>query len=105
MLNSLSGTWGKKEDYKHVHTFTEGLVPDTIFDRFDSKKIRDLHFIHHFDGHIHASYYDNCPCQVTRGTNFSLIGFITSYARYSSSQTSNKDRLCQLAVLDSVCGV
>jgi len=81
MLNSLSGTWGKKEQYEQVQKFKQGLVPDSIFDKFNSNKIRDLKLIHDFDGHIHASYYDNCPAQVTRGTNVSLIAFITSYAR------------------------
>jgi len=56
-------------------------VPDSIFDKFNSNKIRDLKLIHDFDGHIHASYYDNCPSQVTRGRNVSLIAFITAYAR------------------------
>jgi len=64
-----------------VHKFKQGLVPDSIFDKFSFKKIRDLKLIHDFDGHIDTSYYDNCPSQVTRGTNVSLIAFITAYAR------------------------
>jgi len=81
MLNSLSGTWGKKEQYEQVLKFKQGLVPDSIFDKLNSNKIRDLKLIHDFDGHIDTSYYDNCPSQVTRGTNVSLIAFITAYAR------------------------
>ena len=71
MLNSLRGTWGKKEEYEQVQKFKQGLVPDSILDKFNSNKIRDLKLIHDFDGYIHTSYYDNCPSQVTRGTNVS----------------------------------
>ena len=81
LLNSLSGTWGKKEQYEHVKKFKQGLVPDSIFDKFNQNKIRDLKCIHDFDGHSHAMYYENCPSQVTRGTNVSFIAFITSHAR------------------------
>jgi len=81
VLNSLSGTWGKTEQYEQVQKFKQGLVPDSIFEQFNSNKIRDLKLIHDFDGRIHTSYYDNCPSQVTWGTNVSLIAFITAYAR------------------------
>jgi hypothetical protein len=81
MLNSWSGTWGKKEQSEKVHTFEQGLIPDTLFHKLNANKIRDLKLVHDFNGHIHQSYYDNCPSQVTRGTKVSLIAFITSYAR------------------------
>ena len=81
MLNSLSGTWGKKEQYEQVHTCKQGLVTNKLFDKLNTNKITDLELIHDFGGHIHASYYAYCPRQVTGGTNVSLIGFISSYLR------------------------
>ena len=56
-------------------------MPHSVFEKFNLNEIRDLRFIHDYDAHIHASYYDNIPSQVTRGTNVSLVAFITSYAR------------------------
>jgi hypothetical protein len=101
MLNSMSGTWGKKDQYEKVQKFKQGLVPDSISDKLNSNKIRDLKFIHDFDGHIHASYYDNCPSQATRGTNVSLIAFITSYARIHLHRHVTKMDYANLLYCDS----
>jgi hypothetical protein len=54
MLNSLSGSFWKKELYEEVQMFKQGFVPDSLFDKFNANKIILLERTHNFNGLIHT---------------------------------------------------